>query len=189
MRRSLTAALGAALLGALTPDAFATTVRRLTDQELTTQANTIVIGRAIERQSRWVDRDLLTFVTVEVSETLKGAAAGTVTVALPGGIDARRKFPVAVTYPGAPAIAEGEEVVLFLVDGQEISGAYGVAGFSQGKYSVVEDAGGVKYVERDLSGVRVAEPATVTRGTRTYRRLSELRDDIRRFLSGSGGVQ
>lgn len=185
MRRSSTGVC-LALLGVLATDVSATTVRRLTDEALTEQAETIVIGRAVERQARWVDRDLVTFVTIQVTETLKGTVAPTVTVAVPGGIDARGKFKVAVTYPGAPTIGPDEEVVLFLVEGQEISGAYAVAGFSQGKYSVLEGPSGEKEVTRDLTGVTVADPGGVTRGTQTRRRLADLRDDIRRYLSVKG---
>jgi hypothetical protein len=151
---------------------------------MTQMADVIVVGRAVERETRWVGRDLVTFVTVAVAEALKGDPGATVTVSVPGGIDASRKFKVAVTYPGAPSIAPNEEVVLFLVDGQDVAGAFSVAGFSQGKYAVVEDAGGVKHVTRDLSMVTIATPRGVTRGTQTRKRLSELRDDVRRILGG-----
>jgi hypothetical protein len=45
-------------------------------------------------------------VTVAVSEALKGDAGGRLTVALPGGIDASRRIPVAMIWQSAPAFAE-----------------------------------------------------------------------------------
>src|SRR5687767_6125034 len=86
----------------------------LTIQEMVSQSDLIAIGSCVETKSVWVDRSLVTLATINVAETLKGAELGTVTVALPGGVDANRKFPVAMTYPGAPQITPGENVFLFL---------------------------------------------------------------------------
>jgi len=41
-------------------------------------------------------------VTVAVSEALKGDAGGRLTVAVPGGVDASRRIPVAMIWPAAP---------------------------------------------------------------------------------------
>ncbi|MBF5044770.1 hypothetical protein FGE12_20395 [Aggregicoccus sp. 17bor-14] len=142
--------------------ASATTAVRLSDEQLVEQSRQIVIGRAVESKSAWVDRALVTLVTVEVSETLKGAPARRLTVALPGGVDANRKFPISMSYPGAPRIGTQEEVFLFLTGPQPtIAQAHTVVGFSQGKYSVVQSAGGEKLVSRDLRGVnlRPASPS------------------------------
>ena len=69
---------------------------------------------------------------------LKGEHAATATVAIPGGVDANRRIPIAMTFPGAPRIAPSEEVFLFLTHaGDEIAGSYGVTGFAQGKFSIV----------------------------------------------------
>jgi hypothetical protein len=131
-----------------------------------------------------VDRDLVTFVTVSVTETLKGEPLSSVTVAIPGGIDANRRFPVAVTYPGAPSLGPDEEVLLFLVNGQDVSGAFAVAGFSQGKFSVVQDAAGVKHVSRDLTTVSVMDANGVAQGTRQLERLSDFREEILGYVNG-----
>ena len=87
----------------------------LTNQELASQAALIVIGQAGESKSHWTDdgRNLFTLVNIAVDDTLKGDQ-GSITVALPGGVDAARKFPIAMTYPGAPRIFPDEEVFLFL---------------------------------------------------------------------------
>ena len=161
MRRALQ---WSALLLLLSPLAHATTVVKLSDEQLVAQSRQIVIGRAVESKSTWIDRNLVTLVTVEVSETLKGTPARRVTVALPGGVDANRKFPLAMTYAGAPRIGSSEEVFLFLTGPQAaLASAHTVVGFSQGKYSVVQGPDGAKQVSRDLSGVSFRAPAPSAR--------------------------
>lgn len=107
--------------------------------EMIDHSDLIAIGNCVETRSVWVDRRLVTLATISVAETLKGAELRTVTVSLPGGIDANRKFPVAMTYPGAPRISPGEDVFLFLTSHGETAGSYSVTGFSQGKLSIVKD--------------------------------------------------
>jgi hypothetical protein len=128
----------------------------LSHRELTSQSSAVVIGRADSSEIVWADggRNLFTVVTVAVEETLKGDGSSTIRVALPGGVDANRKFPVAMTYPGAPRLAPSEEVVLFLVQADdEVSGTYAVAGFSQGKFTIEPAPGGVSL--RQQGGDRV----------------------------------
>lgn len=111
----------------------------LTRRELTQQSDVIIVGRATESRSAWTPdgRILNTIVSVAVEETLKGDGAAALTVALPGGIDANRKFPIAMTYPGAPQIGATEAVVLFLVGGDDVvPDALSVTGFNQGKFSI-----------------------------------------------------
>src|SRR3954447_23454044 len=81
--------------------------------DMVKQSDAIVIGNCTETKSVWIDRNLVTLATVSVTESLKGEAS-TLTVALPGGVDANRKIPVAMTYPGAPQMRPGEDVFLFL---------------------------------------------------------------------------
>jgi hypothetical protein len=178
MHRRLPAFLCLLVLTTATLDVSATTVRRLANEDLAREAELIVVGRVAGSQARWVEGNLLTFATVTVAETLKGSAGETITVAVPGGIDSNRRFPVSVTYPGAPRLQALEEVVLFLV-GDEDASAYAIAGFSQGKFSVVEDAEGVKLVSRDLTRVHVQEGKQVARGTRSLQRLSDFVEEIR----------
>ena len=73
---------------------------------------------------------IYTVAEVEVSATWRGAAGRTVKVIVPGGVVGN----VGQRVDGAPALAAGEEVVLFL--GAAETGAYRVAGLAQGKFSV-----------------------------------------------------
>lgn len=114
---------------------------RLSTQDLARQSDAIVVARAMQTEVYWSanGRNLYTLVTVEVRETLKGESVSTLVVALPGGIDANRKVPIAVTYPGGPQLGVGEEVVLFLNSTDDVAGSYAIAGFAQGKFSIGAD--------------------------------------------------
>jgi hypothetical protein len=171
-------AVCAAALGA--SDAAATTALKMPNDLLAATADLVVIGTATDVRSAWEGRMLVTVVTVRVDETVKGTPGDTVSVTLPGGIDANRRVPVAMTVAGAPRIARGEHVFLFLEHDPQIQSGYTVVGFSQGKFSIAADAGGRQVVTRDLSQVLLATGAGVSPGTRSLVRL----DDFRREIAG-----
>lgn len=151
-------------------------------QDMVNQSDLIAIGSCLETKSVWVDRSLVTLATINVAETLKGAELGTITVALPGGVDANRKFPVAMTYPGAPRITPGEDVFLFLTSSDEVAGSYTVAGFSQGKFSIVKDEDGEQVVTRDLTKTMLKGNNGVRRGSADMTKLSSLKAEVKAHL-------
>jgi hypothetical protein len=171
------------LIASLYPGLRATTVVELTTEDLATKAKLIVIGRCVALKSTWVDRNLVTLATISVSEVVKGSALLEVTVVLPGGVDANRKFPIAMTFPGAPRIMTEEEVFLFLTQEAEVPDGYTIMGFSQGKFSIVEDPAGEKMVSRDLSRVAMQEGATLKQGRATLTPLSAFKKEIERYLA------
>src|ERR1044071_1630511 len=118
----------------------------LSVQDMVNQSDVIAIGNCVETRTVWVDRSLVTLATVSVSENLKGTESSTITVALPGGVDANGKIPVAMTYPGAPQITQAQNFFLFLTLSDQVPGSYTVAGFSQGKFSIVTDEDGQRIV-------------------------------------------
>jgi hypothetical protein len=154
----------------------------LTVGDMTAGSDVIVLGKCTGLESIWIDRILVTLATVSVSETLKGTTGETITVVLPGGSDSNRKFPVAMTYPGAPQMTSGEDVFLFLVRDTDFTDGLIVAGFSQGKFSVVESEEGEKLVSRDLSTVRLQNNSGLKRGTRYLTPLSEFKQAVRASL-------
>jgi hypothetical protein len=149
---------------------------RLSNEQLADTSSAILIGRATSSQSRWIDRTLVTAVTVEISETLKGAVSGRVEVLLPGGVDTTRRIKVGMTYPGAPQMQDGEEVFLFLTYDDDLGG-YVVNGFAQGKFSIVTQQG-TRVVSRDLRGSQLVEGPGITRGTATLIPLDVFREEI-----------
>jgi hypothetical protein len=154
-------------------------------EDMVNQSDVIAIGSCVDTQSMWVDRSLVTLATVTVNETLKGDQSTTnLTVALPGGVDANRKFPVAMSYPGAPKMTPGEEVFLFLTNSSEVAGSYTVAGFSQGKFSIVQDENGEPAVSRDLRQTTFQTRSGVQSGTSSgLTSLATLKSEVQRHLN------
>jgi hypothetical protein len=155
----------------------------LSVQDMTNQSDVIAIGNCVETRSVWVDRSLVTLATVSISESLKGNEASTITVALPGGVDANRAVPIAMTYPGAPQITPGENVFLFLTNSDEVPGSYTVAGFSQGKFSIVTDEDGEQTVSRDLRKTSLKSDNGIHRGANNTIPLSKLKDEVKGYLN------
>ena len=151
--------------------------------DMTDQADVIAIGNCVETRSMWVDRSLVTLVTVAVSESLKGLPGDTLTVVVPGGVDVNRKIPVAMTYPGAPRLTPGENVFLFLNADSEVGVGYAVTGFSQGKFSIVEGEDGQPAVARDLTKVSLKDDNGVRRGTAALTPLATLKAQVKVHLN------
>jgi hypothetical protein len=169
-------------MGLVASNAAADISVRLSNEALTDGSEAIVIGRVTAAESRWVNRSLVTAVMVQISETLKGGLAGQIEVLLPGGIDASRRFKVAMTYPGAPQMQTGEEVFLFLVQDDDLGGGYVVAGFAQGKFSILTQQG-TQVVSRDLRGSQLVEGTGISRGTVVLMPLADFRNEIAGYVS------
>jgi hypothetical protein len=164
-----------------TPDT--TLALALSLQEMIGQSDVIAIGNCIETRSVWVDRTLVTLATISVSESLKGSGASTVTVELPGGVDANRKIPIAMTYPGAPSVTPGENVFLFLTATGEVGGSYNVTGFSQGKFSIITDENGEQMVSRNLTETSLKSNNGVRRGGADVMPLANLKEQVKGYLN------
>jgi hypothetical protein len=164
-----------------TPDT--TLALALSLEEMVDQSDVIAIGNCQETKSVWVDGTLVTLATVSVSETLKGAESGSLTVVLPGGIDANRAVPVAVSYPGAPRLTPGENAFLFLNADVDYGLGYNVAGFAQGKFSIVNDEDGEPVVSRDLTRMTLQGDNGVRRGGANAISLATFKDRVRARLN------
>lgn len=151
-------------------------------EDMVNQSDVIAIGNVLETRSIWVDRNLVTLATVAVSESLKGAPGETLTVVLPGGVDANRKIPVAMTYPGAPRLTPGENAFLFLTSDSEVGGGYNVTGFAQGKFSIVNDEDGEPMVSRDLRQMSLQGNNGVRRGQSNMTPLKSMKDQVKGYL-------
>jgi hypothetical protein len=154
----------------------------LSMQEMAEGASSIVIGQCTGTQSRWVEGRLVTDATILVEETIKGDVAGTLKVELPGGIDSNRKFPVAMTYAGAPQISLDEKVFLFLTGPEDGSTGYSVMGFAEGKFSVGQASDGEKVVMRNMTREPVQKGAGAIRGNIQVVPLSQFKALVRAYL-------
>jgi hypothetical protein len=172
----------AAVVVTLAAPANATTALRLSNEAMAVNADVIVIGTAIDLQTVWEGRTLVTRVTLKVNDRIKGDVGSTVDIALPGGIDANRRVKVAMVYAGAPHIGVGEDVFVFLSRDAAVQSGLTVVGFSQGKFSIGTDADGRAVVTRDLSGVTLEGSVGITRGTTSVTPLSQFRAEIASYL-------
>jgi hypothetical protein len=98
---------------------------------LVSEAQSIVAGKVIGIQSRWDGGVINTYVTVHISERMKGQDGGSdVIVTTPGG----EVGEIGLVASESPHFSDGEEVVLFLAP--DSKGALRAVGAHQGKMTV-----------------------------------------------------
>jgi hypothetical protein len=184
--RSLILATALALV-LVAPVASASQVLHQTLRDLTLGSSDIVIGQVEGTRARWDDsrRKIITEVTVQVSQSLKGAAAERLTLTQLGGdLDGFR-----YAVPGNPMFRPGEEALLFVW--RDAKGRAQVNGLAQGKFDITTDAAtGEKTVQRGLDGLRVREARTlslVKAGEQAPQlRLGDMLGEIRTILAEGG---
>lgn len=149
----------------------ATTVKGLSDSQLTRSASRVFRGKVVETRSELaVDGRIVTRVRFEVNESLKGTAAPVVELLQPGGTFAGRTLVVA----GAASFSSGEEVVVFVGKVCPRTGCAFTVGLAQGKYRVVRDSGPAR-VQRRLGGLTFVGPRPASQ----RRLLSDLLGSVR----------
>ncbi len=152
-RRLLLLAVSVIYLGGTT--ARATTLARMSLEELAAAAHVAVRARCLETESRWESGAIWTFTRFEVTETMKGAVPQLITVRLPGGrVDHLHAF-----VDGVPRFQPGEDAILFLE--RTRAGDFAVTSWVQGTFRIHRDAAtGQEKVTQDSSGFAVFDPAT-----------------------------
>jgi hypothetical protein len=171
----------------LAPHAHATQVRHLDTRALAIESSDIVVGRIAATRSYWNDTHtkILTDVSVEIAESVKGAGPGTLVLTQLGGeVDGVR-----YTIPGCPAFRAGEEALLFVW--RDPRGRAQVNGLAQGKFEITRDpATGARSVQRAMPGLAVRDARTLklVPATETAPRipLDELLNEVRRSLEEAG---
>jgi hypothetical protein len=101
------------------------------------KASLIARGRVEKSETRWVGRTIVTFHELNVSETIKGARSGKVTVGVPGGSIGN----VQTIWPGSPNIVAGDELVFFGVPTPD-NESYSAVGLFDGLVKVHEQPNG-----------------------------------------------
>ncbi len=138
--------------------AQATTLVHRDVPALTREADTIVVGRVVKSESRWTAdrRRIVTDVTVEVGESLKGAPGETVVIRQPGG----QVGDIGQRVDGVASFKKGEEVVLFLEKRPDRS--FMLSGMAQGKFRVERSWDGkeILAVPEPKGGARTVDPIT-----------------------------
>ena len=161
----------------------ATTLVQMSHAEMAKAADVVLTGRATATETTWVGKTLVTLVTVQVGDKLKGDPGSEITVAIPGGVDAKRPVPVAQIWPDAPRLGAGQEALLFLNRRSDLPNAYSVTGYSQGAFAIATDPAGRKTVSRDLSGVSLSNDQQVVRGKALVTPLADFEHEIRSILA------
>ena len=108
----------------------AATLERLSLDELIDQSSAIVRGRVTGSSATFTGSAIYTHYKVQVLQSWKGAAQGTVDVAVPGGT----ANGLRQTFSGAPQLIAGKEYVLFLWTSK--SGLTWITGLSQGLFDL-----------------------------------------------------
>jgi len=167
--------------------AHATQVLQQTLRDLTLGSHDIVVGQVESIQARWngSHTKILTDVTVRVSEAVKGAPEGRLTLTQLGGdLDGFR-----YSIPGSPLFRPGEEALIFVW--RDSLGRAQVNGLAQGKFDIAADpVTGVRTVQRSAPGTQVRDLRTlslVRPGQPAPRlRLTDLLSEIQRILEEGG---
>jgi hypothetical protein len=133
MRKSMRLVIGVVVLffaASAVPGARATTLARLSLEQMAQAADTVVRARCVSIESRWIGGTIWTFSGFEVIETLKGAPAERIVVRLPGG----RVGHLMTKVEAVPRFQPGEEGFLFLE--QTRVGDYSVSAWAEGTFRV-----------------------------------------------------
>ncbi len=162
---------------------WATTVKPMSIEELTSAASMIVEGQAAESWSAWNPQHTLiyTFTRVRVAKTLKGTAEGIVLVKQVGGSAGGYTQKVAGVRP----LLDGDQSVLFLRPSEARDGTMVIVGLMQGHFHVERESKSGSVVVNN--GVEDVQQSTTT-GVTEYRgaklTLRQLEARVRRAING-----
>jgi hypothetical protein len=127
----------------------------LTLEDLTRQADIIVLGKCESIYSEWGPerKDIFTYVTITPEQCLKGnECPQKLLIRQLGG----RVDNIGLNVPGTPQFHLNEKVLVFLQ--MTSSSYYHLIGLSQGKYDVsINLKDGRSYVKRDLSNITLVK--------------------------------
>ena len=138
--------------------ALATSVPRMSFEELTDHSEMVVSGEVARTWSEW-DSDhkfIWTHHELAVSGTQKGTAAATVVVSEPGGIVGGLGMSIA----GSVVYQNGDKVVAFLQ--RMPNGLLRTTGWGQGKYRV---DGGRLHADESLRGIEIVNGKSAVSGS------------------------
>ncbi len=155
MRRRMLWTLFAIGLGLLAIAANATTLSRMSFDELTRQATAIVRARCLDSTSVWRNGEIWTEMQFEVVSVSKGTAPGILRISLPGG----RVAHIQSHVDGVPAFRPGDDAYLFLWDAPG-RGTY-ILGWTQGTFRISHQSDmKLERVTQDSAAMPLFDPVT-----------------------------
>lgn len=150
----------------LLPAIRATTLARLSLDDLAVAADAVARVRCTGAEARWENGSIWTVTTLEVLETMKGNLTAEIAVRLPGG----RAGHLIATVDGTPRFSPGEEAVVFLERSR--AGGFTIAGWAGGTFRISRDPRTrMETVTQDSSAFAVFDAATRTFHTEGVRRM------------------
>ena len=162
----------------------ATTLARISLDQLATAADHVARVRCVSVDSLWENGAIWTVTTFDVVETLKGSLPAQVTVHLPGG----RVGHLTAAVDGTPKFNVGAEAILFLEKSQ--TGDFTVAGWVEGTFRISRDPRTHReIVTQDSSAFSVFDPATRSFHTEGIRQMpmDEFRARVRAAIARQQG--
>ena len=156
----------------------ATTLQRMSLEQLAQAAGTIVRARCVSASARWENGAIWTFSEFDVAERFKGNPPARIQVRSPGG----RVGHIVTRVEEAPEFRPGDDAVLFLEAGGD--GSYAVSAWAEGTFRIRKSSGdGREVVTQDSSGIAVFDP--VTRQFRSEGIRNLLWSEFHRRLAGA----
>ena len=166
MRTRMQILLMAAAMLSIATAIRATTLARMSLDQLAAAADAVARVRCAGAESRWENGAIWTVTTFDVVESMKGALPPQVTVRLPGG----RVGHLTAAVDGTPKFNAGDEAVVFLERSR--AGGFSVAGWVEGTFRITRDPRtGRETVTQDSSTFAVFDPATRVFRTEGVRRM------------------
>jgi hypothetical protein len=157
--------LAASLAFLLASAVSATVFQPTSDRQLTDRSDAVVVATVRDAASHIrADGYVVTDYRLEIEETLKGSAAGTITISEIGGRSGDRFTFIS----DSAAYPPGEHVVAFLK--KRGDGTYFTTSMAMGKFSFTRNASGEAVVTREVSELR-DDPA-------------RLANELKRFVQG-----
>ena len=162
----------------------AATLERLSLDEMIVKSTAIVRGKVLNSFTAADEPVFYTHYRIQVSDTLKGPARGTVEIQLPGGVVNNLRQ----TFAGVPQFDAGDEYIFFLWTGK--SGATQVLGLTQGLFSVTPGGAADPLTTRAASHEVMLERSSgkQVKDQMLTMRLSELRSRIGYVLGHAQGA-
>ena len=158
----------------------AATLERLSLDEMIIKSTAIVRGKVLDSHAVSTGPLINTYYHVQVSETLKGPARGSVEIQVPGGVvnNTRQSFA------GVPQFNVGDEYVFFLWAGK--TGGTEVIGLTQGLFSVASGGAADPMTTRAASREVMLDRTTgkPVQDQTIAMHLSELRSRIKYIMTG-----
>jgi hypothetical protein len=117
----------------------ATTIAPMTLEQVASRAHWAGVATCTGLSSRWEGKKIVTEVSFEVGQPIKGGGRSQMKLKLLGGA-VSEPVPVSMQVPGSPVFRKGDIDILFLETGSD--GAERIVGFSQGRVPLRREAGG-----------------------------------------------